>query len=104
MVAPMAQPRSIPFGAPHTINRLGWGRETSMIIFHGCYELHHVVSQCTANITDLHRIVSNFESFTADEMARVPEKYYLITRGPTTVTPENDLLREVKMAETKPKE
>ena len=74
-----------------------------MFIFHGCYERHEVLSQCTANITNLRRIVSNFESQTADEKVRMPDKNYWMARSDTTGTPENDLLKEVKTAETKPK-
>ena len=74
-----------------------------MLICHGCYERHHVLSQCTVNITDLPRIVSNYESLTADEKERVPDKYYLMDRGATTGKPQNDILKEVKSAETKPK-
>ena len=80
---PVAQPKHIPFGAPRTTNRVGWCRDTSMFIFHRFYERHHVLSQCTANITDLPRIVSHFESLTTDEKARVPDKYFLMARSAT---------------------
>ena len=80
---PVAKPRQIPFQRPRTTNRVGWRRDTSMFIFHGCYERHHVLSQCTENITYLHRIVSNFESLTANEKARVQDKYCLLYTSPS---------------------
>ena len=69
-----------------------------MLFCHGCYERHHLLSKCTTNITDVDRIVSHFESLTADEKARVAEKYYLMDRAATTGTSENELLKEVKKA------
>ena len=99
----VAKTINIPFEALRTTNRVGWRRDTSILICHGCYEWHHVLSQCTVNITDLYRMVSNLDSLTANGKVRVPDKYYLMARAATTGTQENELQNEVKTAEKNPK-
>lgn len=79
----------------------GWAANKPPIIFHGCYAVNdYILSRCGITITDMDKVVDNYERLNVDDKARVPDKYYQLALPFVRARPEQKLAEDVKKAES----
>ena len=86
---------------PHDDNRsgrVGWIDSPRKLICYACYEIGHVIADCKCGITDMPKVVANYEALSPDDKASVPDTYYRKALCFVKGRPENALWDEVDKA------
>lgn len=79
---------------------MGWVNGKRPIICHGCYTINdHIIPQCLITITEIKKVVHNYEKLSADDKAGVPDMYYQIALPFVRVRPVYELTHDVKKKE-----
>lgn len=74
-------PRVRPHPIPHAPRPPpGWKTDRPTPICHKCYDHGHYSPDCRVSIADFELIAKNYQSLSADDKARVPDKNYLLAR------------------------
>jgi len=81
-------------------NRVGWAQPVAELICYACYAIGHMSFGCTHPISNIAAVINNYEKWTPDQKARVPDKAYRAALVMIKGTPENIASDEVAAAES----
>lgn len=70
------------------------------LIFHLCYaKSNQILPQCRITLTEMNKMVDNYEKLSADDNSRVPDKYYDLAFPFVRRRPEHTRAEAVRKAE-----
>ena len=85
----MVRPKALAYGTPSTsTTRPGWETKQE-IICHTCYVVgQHISPNCTAPVSDMQRIIVNYNALSDEQKTRVPDNSYKLAKQYTEMKRE----------------